>query len=479
VKRSIWVIRTLLLVALIILPACQKAQAKFEISSLSIIPTEAIAGDTVSISAQVKNIGSSEGIYQAVLTVNGIKQQAKSIKIAPKGAESVSFAIVESNPGIYNVWVNDLSGELRVLEFTVSNLTISPNLSKIGQPVTATADISNSGEIEGSYTPVLQLNQQEIAGEELTIAPGTSKTAKFTFTPPSIGSYIVKVGRSSSLLVVTQTGNALTELSSAYPDLYQELLKLPDLKEMDDKNVKAINSIACLALSPEYKPAFEAMLNEGIKDKRKYCTPLEALLWIAYDGEFNDDNPLEDYSLTALINEAWKNTSTSDNYKSERWQNFDDVVDRLNSPTIVAQFVVYNVAYDTEEAKRMNETNVARWASPKETFKSKKGVCNEQARFSLYCLLQNGYYYDSFELHKDRSASCLGTSTLREWGHVTCLYTDNGLFYVIDTTLAMGKLISGPFSSIEQAADAMMPNWAVYEIADVDYHVKNRVQRPW
>jgi len=94
---------------------------------------------------------------------------------------------------------------------------------------------------------------------------------------------------------------ATEQLKIVYPELYQELLKLPDLKEDTVRNRNALEKIACLGLSNENKAVFEVMLDEGLKAKRKYCTPLEALLWIAYDRNFDGYNPLSDYSLNSLI----------------------------------------------------------------------------------------------------------------------------------------------------------------------------------
>ena len=139
--------------------------------------------------------------------------------------------------------------------------------------------------------------------------------------------------------VVDAQEKALIDLAIEYapkitqilPGLYGEIVKLPDLSKIEEKDVEAIQDILILAGDPKYKPAFESMLNEGIKDKRKYCSPLEALTWEAYDNK-NLDDLLRQFSLEKLIKDAWTNTSESGNYESERWKNFDEVADRLNFP---------------------------------------------------------------------------------------------------------------------------------------------------
>ncbi|MBM3166568.1 MAG: hypothetical protein FJZ94_03865, partial [Chloroflexi bacterium] len=93
------------------------------------------------------------------------------------------------------------------------------------------------------------------------------------------------------------------KLSQTVPEIYSEIAKLPDLSTIEEKDLKAGEEIFVLATNPKYKEAFELILNEGIKDRRKYCTPLEALLWIAYDKDFEmKNNPLEIYSSKNIVN---------------------------------------------------------------------------------------------------------------------------------------------------------------------------------
>lgn len=77
----------------------------------------------------------------------------------------------------------------------------------------------------------------------------------------------------------------LVDLGSIYPELADELRKLPDFEQANVKNLEAAEDVLSLALNPEHRTFFESALSEGIKDKRRYCTPLQALVWTAYDEE--------------------------------------------------------------------------------------------------------------------------------------------------------------------------------------------------
>ncbi|MBM3142640.1 MAG: hypothetical protein FJ005_06300 [Chloroflexi bacterium] len=114
-------VSVLLLVTVLILPTACKAPpepAQFEVLSLDIIPPTVIAGDTVTVTARVKNTGGSDGIYTATLTVDGAQVETKDITVTPGATETVNFSLARDKAGTYQVAI----GELR------SSLTVKPKL---------------------------------------------------------------------------------------------------------------------------------------------------------------------------------------------------------------------------------------------------------------------------------------------------------------------------------------------------------------
>jgi len=110
----------LLLAALLILGACTPAPppapAEFEVISLDITPIEVEAGETVSITAVVKNIGGSEGTYAAVLTVNRATVETKEVIIAPGASRTITFSLVKEAVGTYEIGIGKMSSSLMVKE---------------------------------------------------------------------------------------------------------------------------------------------------------------------------------------------------------------------------------------------------------------------------------------------------------------------------------------------------------------------------
>lgn len=247
----------------------------------------------------------------------------------------------------------------------------------------------------------------------------------------------------SNNFVITESPT-MKKLNTVYPELYGELLKLPELKENTDKNKHAVEQIARLGLSSKYKPAFESILNEGLKNKRKYCTPLEALLWLAYDKNFDKSNPLDNFDLSSLIRNAWSYTSTSNNFLSKRWSDFDEVTDRLNSPLIIAIYTQLNFKYNYIQGEKEGIKSV------KQIFKDKEGACFDIALFATYLLQKNGYAkaWPTAVLY-DKTSSGYG-------GHVANIYIDqkDNHYYSMDFDIdCCGYDVYGPFTSLDAAVN--------------------------
>lgn len=90
--------------------------------------------------------------------------------------------------------------------FSVSNLTISPNQVKAGQPVTIGALVTNSGNETGRYSLVLRINGVVEGITELTLQPGASQAASFTVVKETGGEYYAEVdGLMGSFTVIPLT----------------------------------------------------------------------------------------------------------------------------------------------------------------------------------------------------------------------------------------------------------------------------------
>ncbi|HEY92606.1 MAG TPA: hypothetical protein G4O17_02530, partial [Dehalococcoidia bacterium] len=91
--------------------------------------------------------------------------------------------------------------------FALSNLNIEPSQSvtfiarRIGEEVTITADVTNSGELEGNYTVVLTINGETQATQEISLGVGESEQVVFTVSGNQPGHYLVVIGSLSGEFV--------------------------------------------------------------------------------------------------------------------------------------------------------------------------------------------------------------------------------------------------------------------------------------
>jgi hypothetical protein len=225
-----------------------------------------------------------------------------------------------------------------------------------------------------------------------------------------------------------------------YVRLAKELRKLPELSnlnaasnELDLVVLRATGTIVETVLGADQSglTALESMLDEGIPNRRKFCTPLQAWLWIAIDGK--DFNPLENYSLENLLTAAWLNTSTSNRLYSNRWS-YAEAKDRVNSPELVNWFVFHYLTFDMVRDSVHPQDDVV-------TYQVRFGVCRHAAYVATAFLTHNGYEA------KDVTFICA-----RNEGHsVSAARLSDGIWVVVDFR---GEYLpmQGPFKSYTDVA---------------------------
>ncbi|MCJ7720115.1 MAG: hypothetical protein MUO36_01460, partial [Candidatus Hadarchaeum sp.] len=75
------------------------APAEFEVLDFTFYPSEVEAGDQVTVSATVRNVGDLSGTYTATLKVNGAAEATENVIMAGGTTETVSFTITKNNIG--------------------------------------------------------------------------------------------------------------------------------------------------------------------------------------------------------------------------------------------------------------------------------------------------------------------------------------------------------------------------------------------
>ncbi len=88
--------------------------------------------------------------------------------------------------------------------FTVTDLSISPIEVELGQTVTFSANVTNSGGSRGTYTVMLKINGSEVGSKSLTLDAGESQRVSFTGTTEYSGLYTVGLDGLIGTFTVTE-----------------------------------------------------------------------------------------------------------------------------------------------------------------------------------------------------------------------------------------------------------------------------------
>jgi len=90
--------------------------ATFEFSNLNVTPNDVSAGDSVTVSVTVTNVGGQTGSYNVPFSVNQTIEETKSVTLEGGESTTVDFTVTKEALGTYDVNVDDLSTEFTVTD---------------------------------------------------------------------------------------------------------------------------------------------------------------------------------------------------------------------------------------------------------------------------------------------------------------------------------------------------------------------------
>lgn len=205
------------------------------------------------------------------------------------------------------------------------------------------------------------------------------------------------------------------ELAKTNPLLAVEMGKLPEIQDgISESESSALNRIADIYnTNPEhFDSVFKEMYKVGLPNVRRYCSPLQALFWMAEDGKLIDNKDiLTDYSLGKLLGKAWI-------FKNPRWNTFSKVIGRLNAPELIDYYERSRFTYHYVKSQRPEDDYDYYYV-----FKTNRGHCVQITAFTVYCLHKGGY--KAREHHVDSPSG-------RHLYHAVCLFEWNGKKYIMD-----------------------------------------------
>jgi len=186
----------------------------FKAANLTINPTEAKTGDTVTISADITNLADTTGTYAVTLWINKTVETGTEIYLEAGETAPVSFTVVPQVKGSYSVRIERLFGAFTVTKpvvvppapaaFDLSQLSISPADVQVREEVTVSATVVNTGEVEDSYTVTLKINCATEATKNVTVAGGQTTEVTFSVVKDTAASYQIDINGQTRSLTVTE-----------------------------------------------------------------------------------------------------------------------------------------------------------------------------------------------------------------------------------------------------------------------------------
>ena len=104
---------------------------KFEVSNLNLSLEEAEPGETITVTAEVRNVGKIKGTHELELEIDGIVEQSKALTLGGGKTTSVSFSVEKYTEGSYSVELDMLTDVFEV---------VGPKPTKVEATVTRVID---------------------------------------------------------------------------------------------------------------------------------------------------------------------------------------------------------------------------------------------------------------------------------------------------------------------------------------------------
>jgi len=183
----------------------RQPQASFTISGLSVSPGEVAAKGNVNVSVVVTNTGDMSGTYDVPLKIDNVLVETRKVTLSAGGRETVAFTIARDAAGTYTVNIGGLTGTFKVKApagLTVKSLTASPSDVYVGDSVTFSVSLFNTGDTSVSQALALKINDIEAETRAIALAGGASETITFTRTVNTPGTYTASVGALSVIFTV-------------------------------------------------------------------------------------------------------------------------------------------------------------------------------------------------------------------------------------------------------------------------------------
>ena len=186
------------------LPGPALAPAQIQLMGLQVTPPTGLVGQPVTVSINVTNTGGETGTYTVNLMLDGLQNQAESVKLAAGETKTVQFTISGADEGTHIVGVGSLEGTFTLTStFELSDLAVNRTAAKIGEPIGISIKVTNRANETGNYSVALFINDEVAQTKTGQLDGGASTSVLFEVTEQNEGTYQFKVGILNGTFTIT------------------------------------------------------------------------------------------------------------------------------------------------------------------------------------------------------------------------------------------------------------------------------------
>ena len=199
--------------------------AGFTTSNLTVTPDTAKPGERVMVGVTVTNNGAEQGSYTVVVKLHdGTVVETKDVTLAGGAKENVTLHVAMNTTGTHMIMIDKLYQNLLIQDaavttppnqspppppvtgqtgFVLSNMGLDPEMPDVGEDVTVSVKVTNTGGQQGTYKVVVKLDDVIAGTQDVNLAAGASQVVNVHIKAPSKeGTFTVTVGNQKRSMIV-------------------------------------------------------------------------------------------------------------------------------------------------------------------------------------------------------------------------------------------------------------------------------------
>ncbi len=180
--------------------------------------TGLVAGETLALDVTVENVGGSSGEYDLAVTVDGRTVANRTGRLEAGATRTETVEHTFDQPGDYTISTGEDGRTVRVQEPAtpvVADLAADREQVEPGGSVRLTATVENPTDRPADGAVAITRDGDEVAGEEVGLAPGESTDVTASTSLPEPGTYRFGAGERSVTVTVTAPGTTTPSPSQA------------------------------------------------------------------------------------------------------------------------------------------------------------------------------------------------------------------------------------------------------------------------